>query len=123
MKYYHATHLKSVDRVLSEGITLPLGRVTSGSRTEPRVYLYHSFRDAELHIPGLYYLGSLPFMVPFVVFEVRLPGGWKVYGDIEYTGSVFVKKGIPSRFLRVVLRHSADYSDYADVDWDELEVK
>ena len=118
MKYYHATLLANVPRILSEGLTLPIGRVTSGSRTEPRIYLYRRLRDAELHFPALYETGALPFRIPFAVFEVVLPRGWKVYGDIEYSGSVFVTRRVPPRFLRVVLRHSDDYSDYANVDWD-----
>jgi len=117
-KFYHATHRDNVAAVLSGGLTLPVGRPTSGSRGSPRIYLYKDASDAEVHFPALYELGPLPRSIPYAVFEVGLPPSFEVHGDIEYSGSVFVTKPIPPGCLRLVSTHSEDYTEFKGVDWD-----
>lgn len=118
-KFYHATHSSNISKILSEGLTLPVGRVTSGSRTYPRIYLYRDVADAEEHIPALYSLGSIPRTIPYATFRVNLPSSFKTYGDIEYRGSVFVTRSIPPKCLELVSTHSEDYTEFKGVDWDK----
>ena len=118
-KLFHATHKSNVAAVLSEGLTLPVGRPTSGSRADPRIYLYKAKEDADLHIPGLFELGGLPRRIPYAVFEVNLPPSFKVYGDIEYKGAGFVTKSVPPKYLKLISTHSEDYTEFNGVDWDK----
>jgi len=117
-KFFHATHSSNVSKILSEGLTLPVGRVTSGSRTYPRIYLYKDVADAEEHIPALHALGSIPRAIPYATFQVNLPSSFKTYGDIEYRGAVFVTRSIPPKYLELVSTHSEDYTEFNSVDWD-----
>jgi len=116
---YHATSQTAAKSILRQGLTLPIGRVTSGCRLDPRIYLYKSKRDAELHVPALYELGCLPYRLSFAVLEVNLPADYTLYGDPEYSGSVFVKRNIPAKCVKQISAHDSDYSEFDNIDWDK----
>ncbi len=118
MILYHATGVAAADAILREGLTVPRQRLTTGSRAYPGIYLYRTQRDAELHVPALFYTGSLPYEVPYVVLEVRLPSGYRTYRDPESFAAVIVNRDIPARYIRILEEHGEDYSEFEDFDWD-----
>lgn len=117
-KYYHVTHTKNVPSILKYGLNLPK-TLTSGSRSIPGIYLYKNKEDANFHLPSLSASGSLPIDVPYSILQINLPKSLKIFGDPEYDESVVIHQSIPSKNIKLLSNHSADYSEFENIDWDK----